>query len=196
MKKRTKEEDILKVAEQLFETNQSVSVRSIADKAGVADGLLTHHFGSYAGLVAVLTSLLNKRQAEELENFDGPRGRSQLDIAVMYFRELAKLDLNPKNSRLRRMSCGMSWQWKPEDEDKLAPSVMSLLQPLKKLLKFERDVEPDDVLMTLQAIYLQALRLAFNNSLLAASVVKTEENQVAAVVQHIKPKFALILDSK
>src|SRR5258705_8845964 len=100
MKRRSKEVDILRVAEQLFEANQSVSVRSIADKAGVADGLLTHHFGSYAGLVAVLTGRLNGRQAEELENYAAPRGSSQLDIAVTFFRELAKLDLDTKNKKL------------------------------------------------------------------------------------------------
>ena len=91
------------------------------------------------------------------------------------------------------MSCEMSWKWAPQEENKFAPSVMELLQPLKKQLKFEKGVEPNDVLMTLWAIYLQALRLALNNSLLAASVVKTEENQVSAIVQYIKPKFALIL---
>src|SRR6476620_12581512 len=99
-------------------------------------------------------------QFRPLENYDAPRGASQLDIPVTFFRELAKLDLNTKNRRLRRMSCEMSWKWAPQEENKFAPSVMELLQPLKKQLKFETGVEPNDVLMTLWAIYLQALRLA------------------------------------
>lgn len=191
-----KAEVILKAAEQLFETNQSVSVRNIAEKAGVADGLLTHHFGSYSGLVATLTDRLNQREAKELTKFQASRGRSQLDTALDFFQALARLDLNRKNCRLRRMSCEMSWKWSLSDESKLAGSVTTLLEPLWKQLKFESDVKSDDLLLTLWAIYLLPLRLALNNTLLPASVVNTEENQVGAIIAYIRPKFGLVLESK
>lgn len=195
MKTGTGKESLLDIAEQLLQTDQSVSAREITKKAKVADGLLIHHFGSYAGLIAILTSRLNKRQGQALESFGGSRGRSQLETAVAFFRELAKLDLNPKNSRLRRMSCEMSWRWKPIDEGQLTDSVPDLLRPLKKHLKFESDAAADEVLMTLWAIYLLPLRLAFNDSILPIDKVKTEDNKLAAIVERIRPKFALILKS-
>src|ERR1700730_1304356 len=52
---------ILSVAEQLIAASQSVTARRITEAAGVADGLIVHHFGSYAGLVAELTRRLNER---------------------------------------------------------------------------------------------------------------------------------------
>ena len=44
--------------------------------------------------------------------------------------------------------------------------------------------------------YLLPLRLAFNKTLLPASVVSTKEKQVEAIIEYIRPKFELILESK
>ncbi len=186
-----KRDVILRVAQGLFESGQSVSVRKIAEKAGVADGLLTHHFGSYAGLVAELTAILNKREAKELKNFQANAGSSPLEIALDFFRRLAEQDLHPKNRRLRRMSCRMSWDWSMSDESKLAGSITELLKPLWNAL-----IKEDDLVMTLWAIYLLPLRLALSNTLLPPSVVDTTENLVDAIIKDIEPKFSLILGQK
>jgi hypothetical protein len=49
--------------------------------------------------------------------------------------------------------------------------------------------------MTLWAICLLPLRLALNNTLLPASVVNTQENQVEAIIEYLRPEFGLILES-
>jgi len=197
-----KRDVILRVAQGLFESGQSVSVRKIAEKAGVADGLLTHHFGSYAGLVAELTAILNKREAKELKNFQANAGSSPLEIALDFFRRLAEQDLHPKNRRVRRMSCRMSWDWSMSDESKLAGSITELLKPLWNALipvllpVLQIYVKEDDLVMTLWAIYLLPLRLALSNTLLPPSVVDTTENLVDAIIKDIEPKFSLILGQK
>jgi AcrR family transcriptional regulator len=186
---------ILAVAQQLIATGQSVTSRRITEAAGVADGLIVHHFGSYAGLVAELTQRLNERYESQLERFAPPAGISQLDIALLFFRELAKLDLDPRNKRLRRMSCRMSWEWKPADEQKLAGSISRLLQPLSTRLTMKNTNSPDDALITLWAIYLLPLRLALIHALLPPSVVHSEESLINAIIDDLRPKFALFLNS-
>jgi AcrR family transcriptional regulator len=186
---------ILTVAEQLIATSQSVTARKITEAAGVADGLIVHHFGSYAGLVAELTRRLNERYKSQLEQFAPPAGISQLEIALLFFRELAKLDLHPRNKRLRRMSCRMSWDWKPADEQNLAGSIAMLLQPLSKRLVMKNTISPDDALITLWAIYLLPLRLALIDALLSPSVVHSEEKLINAIIDDLRPKFALVLSS-
>jgi hypothetical protein len=161
----------------------------------VADGLIVHHFGSYAGLVAELTRRLNERYESQLERFAPPAGISQLDIALLFFRELAKLDLDPRNTRLRWMSCRMSWDWEPADEQKLAGSISTLLQPLSKRLTMKNTISPEEVLITLWAIYLMPLRLALIDALLSPSVVHTEEKLINEIIEYVRPKFALILNS-
>jgi hypothetical protein len=161
----------------------------------VADGLIVHHFGSYAGLVAELTHRLNERYKSQLEQFAPPTGISQLEIALSFFRELAKLDLHPRNKRLRRMSCRMSWDWKPTDEQKLAGSILILLQPLAKQLTMKNTISPDDALITLWAIYLLPLRLAQIDALLSPSVMRSDEKLINEIIEYVRPKFALVLNS-
>jgi AcrR family transcriptional regulator len=185
---------ILSVAQQLITTSQSVTARNITQTAGVADGLIVHHFGSYAGLVAELTGRLNRRYAVELGQFATPAKLSRLDVASSFFTELAGLDLNPSNRRLRRMSCRMSWDWNAADEQKLAGSVLAMLQPLALQLKLPPTTTTEDLLMALWAIYLLPLRLALIGALLPASVVNTEENLVNAIIEYVRPKFALVLN--
>lgn len=188
-------DEILDAADRLFGTSGSVSVRNIAATANVADGLVIHHFGSYAGLVAALTKRLNDRESETLREFEFPKARSQLEKALAFFRALAELDLNLQNSRLRRMSCKMSWDWSLSDESMLAGSVMTLLEPLRKHLKFG-DRESAEVLMVLWAIYLLPLRLALNRTILPPSMIRTQESEVNAIVDYLRPKFSLVLSSE
>jgi AcrR family transcriptional regulator len=189
------QDHILTVAEQLIAISQSVTSRRITEAAGVADGLIVHHFGSYAGLVAELTRRLNERYKSQLERFAPPAGISQLEIALLFFRELAKLDLHARNKRLRLMSCRMSWDWKPADEQKLAGSISTLLLPLSKRLTMKNTISPEDVLITLWAIYLLPLRLALIDALLSPSVVHSKENLINAIIDDVRPKFALLLNS-
>ena len=187
-------EEILVAADRLFGTSDSVSVRNIAATANVADGLVIHHFGSYAGLVAALTERLNERETDILNEFEFPKARSQLEKALAFFRALAELDLSPENARLRRMSCKMSWDWGLSDESMLAGGITTLLEPLRKHLKFN-GAECTEALMVLWAIYLLPLRLALNHTLLPPSTVRTQESEVNAIIDYLRPKFALILGS-
>ena len=196
MKKRDTKEALLDAADHFFQLGQTPSVREIASKAGVAAGMLTHHFQGYARLVAGLTGRLIDLEADELGKLDVPKGRSQLETALAFFRALAGLDLDPKHRRLRKAAGKSSWEWDATDESALAASYMNLLEPLRKQLKLEKGLQSDDILKTLWAIYQQPLRLALIDALLKPSNPKTPENLVAEIEADIRPKFALILKLK
>jgi len=158
--------------------------------------MLTYHFrGGYTGLTAALTERLNLKQAEALQKFEPPKRGSQLDIAVAFFAQVARYDLDKKNLRLRRSAGRSSWDWGADEESKLAESFTMLIDPLRKHLRFENDINPEDTLKALWAIYLEPLRLALIGALLPPAKVKSTENLVAAIVADIAPKFALILRS-
>ena len=89
----------------------------------------------------------------------------------------------------------MSWDWEPADEQKLAGSISTLLQPLSKRLTMKNTISPEEVLITLWAIYLLPLRLALIEALLSPSVVPSEEKLIDAIIEYVRPKFALILNS-
>jgi hypothetical protein len=110
--------------------------------------------------------------------------------------ELAKLDLDDVNFRLRRVAGRASWDWNAADESELAQSFMELLEPLRKQLKLDKDKQSDDVLKALWAIYQQPLRLALIKALLPPSTANTTDNLVVAIEADIQPKFSLILKSK
>ena len=135
-------------------------------RANVAPGMLTHHFHGYAGLIAALTIRANKRQAGKLAQLGISRSWSQVDIAVAYFKELAKLDLSDEYFRLRRVAGRESWNWSATEEAELAGSFTALLEPLRNQLRFDRDEQSEMLMRILWAIYQRPLRLALIKALL------------------------------
>ena len=187
-----KSDKILREAERLFSTNQSVSVRNIADKAGVAIGLVTHHFGSYAGLLAALDRRLNKRLGKGLPTATQLRaGGDRQESVVLFLCELARLDLADENRRLRKAAARASWDWGPENESKVQTSYSELFDPLANGLELDAYI-----VKALWAIYQEALRLRFNNIIQPPGGVATSiGGEVEAIQAYIRPQIARLLRS-
>ena len=74
--------------------------------------------------------------------------------------------------------------------------LTTLLEPLRKQLKFDRGEQSEMLLRILWAIYQKPLRLALIKALLPPATANATDNLIAAIEADIRPKFSLILKSK